>query len=440
MAQARTIWGSGYQLVGTPPNNGFSFGLPGVSGTVSYLANCHVGASIAKPPISDVSASGTNVTTVGFFAPIIPANTPAAPLNVNRDASVAGCSLVINPAASATLSLSASVDPNALRFHFFNLDTGTYQFGSGVTPNRLAGNNVFDIVGQRVNNTAGSAINGGCEANDGTNPAGSCGTVNFTSASTTITSMDWVMQEAHDNAGIGDGHTIAISLTQPSLLIRKQTVGGTGGTTFTLNYPSNVVTSAAAGNVVATTEGIAVATNGTFVSGQPRFIANSGHDTVITELVPAGWQMSRAQCIDLANGNAIVASLAGPITGPANASLTLPAANVAPTSQIECDFTTTIAVADLSVTKTNGVDVLRAGGQTSYALVVSNAGPAAANGAIVKDQPGIGLSGCAVTDCAGSAGAACPVAPANILATNGVAIPNFPSGSSVVFTLQCNVN
>ena len=171
---------------------------------------------------------------------------------------------------------------------------------------------------------------GGCQANNGTNPTGSCGTINFTSASATINSLTWTAFDFDPLAVGGDGHTLGFSLNQPSLLIRKQTVGGAGSNSFTFNYPTNVVTNAAAGNVAATTETIAVGANNTFVAGQQRYIANSGLNTTITEPVPAGWATTAAQCIDINNSNSVVATLAAPVVGPANATLTLTAASVTP--------------------------------------------------------------------------------------------------------------
>src|SRR6185437_14257579 len=44
-----------------------------------------------------------------------------------------------------------------------------------------------------------------------------------------------------------------------------------------------------------------------------------------------------------------------------------------------------VAQADLLVTKTNGATTVVSGGTTSYTIVASNAGPAAAGGAVVAD-------------------------------------------------------
>lgn len=53
------------------------------------------------------------------------------------------------------------------------------------------------------------------------------------------------------------------------------------------------------------------------------------------------------------------------------------------------------AAADVSISKTNGIDTLSAGAITQYTIVVTNAGPAAADGTVLPDSPELGtdLSG-----------------------------------------------
>jgi uncharacterized repeat protein (TIGR01451 family) len=58
-----------------------------------------------------------------------------------------------------------------------------------------------------------------------------------------------------------------------------------------------------------------------------------------------------------------------------------------------------IPTADLSVTKTNGGTVVSVGATSTYTVVVSNAGPDVANGAIVTDPAVAGLTKTAVTCC-----------------------------------------
>lgn len=101
--------------------------------------------------------------------------------------------------------------------------------------------------------------------------------------------------------------------------------------------------------------------------------------------------------------------------------------------------------AKLSVTKSNGVGVVAAGGQTIYSLVVSNAGPSPADGTIVKDPVAAGLQ-CNLLSCpAGSLvnGAVCPLAAnltiANLQSVAGIAIPALPANSSLTLLVTCGV-
>lgn len=111
------------------------------------------------------------------------------------------------------------------------------------------------------------------------------------------------------------------------------------------------------------------------------------------------------------------------------------------------------SLADLRVTKTNtpGVngeadqagDTVVSGTAVAYTLTVSNAGPDGANGAVLADTPGPGLS-CSTASCTASGGASCPAQTGAALYAavtgGGVAIPVLPAGGSVVVVIGCTVN
>ncbi|MEO8365769.1 MAG: hypothetical protein ABI538_06125 [Pseudoxanthomonas sp.] len=122
---------------------------------------------------------------------------------------------------------------------------------------------------------------------------------------------------------------------------------------------------------------------------------------------------------------------------------------------LDCVVTNIPGGANLSITKTNtpGVsgdidqasDTVVKGADTTYSLVVRNNGPAAANGASVRDTPAAGLS-CGTATCAAAGASQCPAATGTTLATAlqsgaGVAIPLLPAGAAntVTFTLTCQV-
>ena len=89
--------------------------------------------------------------------------------------------------------------------------------------------------------------------------------------------------------------------------------------------------------------------------------------------------------------------------------------------------------AKLTVAKT-GPATANAGDIISYAINVSNAGPAAANGTVLNDSVPTTLTGVTTTCGSPTAGAACP---ASVAAGNNVtaSIPTLPSGGSVIFTV-----
>lgn len=75
------------------------------------------------------------------------------------------------------------VDPT---FHFYNLDNVQLFFGQTTQSNgaaanavRTAGNTAFEVGGALVNAVPERAQNSGCEANDGTNGNGACGSLTF---------------------------------------------------------------------------------------------------------------------------------------------------------------------------------------------------------------------------------------------------------------------
>jgi uncharacterized repeat protein (TIGR01451 family) len=108
--------------------------------------------------------------------------------------------------------------------------------------------------------------------------------------------------------------------------------------------------------------------------------------------------------------------------------------------------------ADLRITKTNtpasgpvdgSDDTVVAGAPTSYQIVITNAGPNAANNAAVRDPAATGLT-CTDAACDATNGATCPAqtGPALVSAlqsSGGAVIPTMPVGGVATITLTCNV-
>jgi uncharacterized repeat protein (TIGR01451 family) len=95
--------------------------------------------------------------------------------------------------------------------------------------------------------------------------------------------------------------------------------------------------------------------------------------------------------------------------------------------------------ADLGVTKSNGAASVQSGAATTYTIVVSNAGPQAADGAILSDPAATGLSKVSVSCGSASGGAQCPTSPTVAQLQSGIAIPLLPANGSVSFTVIATV-
>ena len=98
------------------------------------------------------------------------------------------------------------------------------------------------------------------------------------------------------------------------------------------------------------------------------------------------------------------------------------------------------SVADLVISKTDGVSSVNADGSTTYTVVVTNSGPSPANGAIVKDPAVAGLSKTAAACIGATGGAACPASTTiAVLEGAGVVIPTLPKNGTVSFTVTADV-
>jgi len=89
---------------------------------------------------------------------------------------------------------------------------------------------------------------------------------------------------------------------------------------------------------------------------------------------------------------------------------------------------------DVSVSKTDGVTSVQAGGQTTYTIVAANSGPNAASGTLVDALPA-DLTGATWT-CVGAGGGACAAA-----GSGSISDPiSLPVGGSVTYTLTATIS
>jgi uncharacterized repeat protein (TIGR01451 family) len=92
------------------------------------------------------------------------------------------------------------------------------------------------------------------------------------------------------------------------------------------------------------------------------------------------------------------------------------------------------SISDLSITKTDGVTSVTAGGPVTYTIVASNAGPSNAAGTTVTDTFPASLT-CTWT-CAGAGGGTCTAAGSGNIGDT----VNLPAGGSVSYTASCTLS
>jgi uncharacterized repeat protein (TIGR01451 family) len=118
-------------------------------------------------------------------------------------------------------------------------------------------------------------------------------------------------------------------------------------------------------------------------------------------------------------------------------------AGLAPNQTASASNTVPLIV-NLSVSKTNNTTSVTAGAPTVYRIVVSNAGPGAANNSVFTDPAVAGLTCTAVT-CVSAAltgAATCPAAASVTIANlqgAGIVLTNLPAASSIAFDVTCTV-
>ena len=111
-----------------------------------------------------------------------------------------------------------------------------------------------------------------------------------------------------------------------------------------------------------------------------------------------------------------------------------------------CGFETTLitAAASVVITKTDNKAVTVAGGTNDYIVTLTNQGPSVANGVIVTDVVGAGLTcpGTNVVTCSGAVnGAVCPAASTiSTLTGAGITVATLPVNGALQFAYTCNVN
>lgn len=132
----------------------------------------------------------------------------------------------------------------------------------------------------------------------------------------------------------------------------------------------------------------------------------------------------------------VVSTANGSITNTATVTPAAGTGDSNPNNNLATDTDTVSPVASLSITKTNNQVAVIRGQPTSYTIVVTNGGPAAANGAPVIDQIPAGLLDATWT-CVATGGAACGAASGTGDINTTV---NLPPNGTATFTLTATVS
>jgi trimeric autotransporter adhesin len=172
-------------------------------------------------------------------------------------------------------------------------------------------------------------------------------------------------------------------------------------------------------------------------------VANTANETDsgTVQLVALGGVLTLSEVITTGvPGNYALTIACTGTSGLTGSTLTVGAADTA----IVCTYTNKSIAVALTISKTDSKAFATSGGTNDYVISVSNAGPASADGVVVTDVVGSGLTCPAVNTvtCLVTAGAAvCPAGPltfANLL--TGITVVTFPNTGALQFAYTCNVN
>jgi uncharacterized repeat protein (TIGR01451 family) len=243
------------------------------------------------------------------------------------------------------------------------------------------------------------------------------------------------------------------SFNNPTQISATLVGGGLQGAMFAIRYASlavNAQLSGARANPsdqfvysISTIGGQAIASATSSGSGAGPFTAAivptvaAGYPFVVSEAIAAGSTStlaSYAVSLTCTNAAGAASSTVMPVNHPGR-TYTFTALQYG--DSVSCTFTNTANRSNLSILKT-GPTSQSAGGPVTYTVVLNNAGPLDASGALVKDPVAANFNATAVTCAIASGGAVCPSTGLTIanLQGLGIAVPTFPSGGSVTFAVS----
>lgn len=369
------------------------FTLTGTSYAVQASAGARIGAN-AGP-------SAFTLTTASIGTSTVVSGTPGNPTNA----------FSLQPGAVVTITFNVGLNAAT---------AGTYQNPAALSftdPTRVSGGSATGATNPTVTPGGTNAVGG---AVPGSNYASASSTQeDIVVSGVAGTSADLSISKsgpATADVGAAVQYLLTVSSAGPADIAGSVTVSDV--------VPANIGTVTWSCALVAGSADCDTASGGTGAVG-------TGTVTLTRIQINSGGQL-------LITVNGIAAS-AGSITNTATVSL--PAGFTDPTpGNNTSTVATVISVpsADLSVSKTDGQTTATTGGVVAYTIVAANAGPSAANNAVVTDPAATGIAKLSVA-CSAQGGATCPSGLTTASFQAGAQIPLFPAGSTVTFVLSAQV-
>jgi uncharacterized repeat protein (TIGR01451 family) len=415
----------------SPINLVTSGGSATVNTTIAGLSGAATtNVTITEAVTAGFTLSSVNCTNLTTGTALNTSTSPSATVNLaNREVVLGGVATGSEVQCTFVNTRSAQLQ---LRKTWVNArinDAVNIPATTGFATNTTVLNSVANTANESDSGTAVSVLVG----STGTLP-----TENFTTGSASnYTTTGWECRDGSTTLNVAQGGSLTIPASSAGTTLVCTLTNTRRQATLALSKTwANAVV-----NDTATLQSSGGVNTATLAS-----TANSANetDTGATVAVFAGEVLTLSETLGAGNVGVYGASAwsCTGTTGLSGSTLTVAGADAA----IVCRITNTRASANLSITKASTTTPVTAGGTITYSIVATNNGPSAANNAIVSDDwttvPGLDCStGTATCAASGTGGTQCPapasVTPAALQA--GLAIPVFPNGGIVTFTLQCTV-
>jgi uncharacterized repeat protein (TIGR01451 family) len=392
-------------------------GTPAVAGGPGGVANLSVnGAPAAAPVWSNVTIPGNGTATLTFTV-----NIPAsAPVGVFHNP--AGVKYIdpTRNAAGREITANTNNTSNRAGAQVGGTANNTYQTGS-VAGTNVAGSNYSGLdagpAGENITLRADLRVvktNSGTFTPSGTATGGTY-TVAVSNVGRAVQGLTYAVDQATPatvTALLGAPYTVTDTLPAGMTLASPPTITGTEAASWACT--------GVAGDASFTCTRNAAAGN----------IAAGNVTPVALATIAAPVRVSLASCPGPRDNTAVLSNAA--------------IGEIVTTDNTSTVSTTINCAASLVIAKTDTKTAATPGSINTYVVTLTNNGPTAADGAVITDVVGAGLTcpGTNVVTCTPSGGAICSAGPFTIanLTGSGIAVPTLPATGSVQLSYACTAN